>query len=170
MTVNGDDLLINRSFGYDIRHYSLSNMRLVRPASTYLDHRRISVTTIRLNSNRILALAIAIDEQQMIDLVNLNTDRLLHRVCLPAGENILYPVDLNNNGQWFAKTCTPGVHVGHVLISADGQVTKLNLFPRQDNFVRSLRISPDNRRLLVGRQHCLEIYQPFTSLLPYSID
>jgi len=166
MAVDGDDLLINRSFGYDIRRYSLSKFYLVQSPRAYLEIQNICVTTIRLNSNKILALAISIGKQQMIDLVNLNTDRLIHRVHFDSGENILYPVNLHNNGQWFAKTCIPYVDIGHCLISSDGHITRLKLFPNQDNFIRSLCISPDNRWLLVVRQHALELYQPCTSLLP----
>jgi hypothetical protein len=166
MAVDGDDLLINRSFGYDIRRYSLSNLCLVQSPRAYLESQNICVTTIRLNSNKILALAISIGKQQMIDVVNLNTDQLLHRIHFGSGENISYPIDLHNNGQWFAKTCIPCVNIGHCLISSDGQVTRLTLFPNQDNFIRSLCMSPDSRWLLIVRQHALELYQPCTSLLP----
>jgi len=160
MAVDGDDLLINRSFGNDIRRYSLSNLSLVQSSHTYLENQNICVTTIRLNANKILALAISIGKQQMIDLVNLNTNQLIHRIHFDSGENILYPTDLHYNGQWFAKTCTPYVNIGHCLISSDGQITRLTLFPNQDNFIRSLCMSPDNRWLLVVRQHALELYQP----------
>jgi hypothetical protein len=166
MAVDGDDLLINLSFGYDIRRYSLSNFRLVQSPHAYFETQNICVTTIRLNSNKILALAISIGKQQMIDLVNLNTDRLLHRIQFDSGENILYPIDLHNNGQWFAKTCIPYVDIGHCLISSDGQITRLKLFPNQDNFIRSLCMSPDNRWLVIVRQHALELYQPCKSLKP----
>ena len=166
MAVDGDDLLINRSFGYDIRRYSLTNFNLAQSPRAYLESEHISVTTIRLNSKKILALAISVGERQMIDLVNLNTDRLIRRVTLDSNENLLYPIDLHNSGQWFAKTCIPCVNISHCLISSEGHVTRLTLFPHQDNFIRSLRMSADNRWLLVGRQHALEIYQPYTSLLP----
>lgn len=166
MAVDGDDLLINRSFGYDIRRYSLTNFSLAQSPRAYLESEHISVTTIRLNSKKILALAISVGERQMIDLVNLNTDRLIRRVTLDSKENLLYPIDLHNSGQWFAKTCIPCVNISHCLISSEGHVARLTLFPHQDNFIRSLRMSADNRWLLVGRQHALEIYQPYTSLLP----
>ncbi|CAF0837810.1 unnamed protein product [Rotaria sordida] len=159
MAVDGDDLLINRSFGYDIRRYSLTNFNLVQSPRAYRESENICVTTIRLNSNKILALAISISKQQMIDLVNLNTDQLIHRINFNTGENILYPIDLHNHGQWFVKTCTPYVNIGHCLISLNGQITRLTLFPNQDNFIRSLCTSPDYRWLLVGRQHALELYQ-----------
>jgi len=170
MAVDGDDLLINRSFGYDIRRYSLSNFRLIQSPRTYLETQNTCVTTIRLNSNKILALAISIGKQQMIDLVNLNTDRLIHRIKFDSNENILYPIDLHNNGQWFTKTCIPCVNIGHCLISSEGQITRLKLFPNQDNFIRSLCITPDNRWLLVSRQHALELYQPCSSFLPLMKD
>ncbi|CAF0723637.1 unnamed protein product [Rotaria sp. Silwood1] len=163
MAVDGDDLLINRSFGYDIRRYSLTNFSLVQSPRAYIESENICVTTIRLNSNKILALAISIGKQQMIDLVNLNTDQLIHRINSNTGENILYPIDLHNNGQWFAKTCIPCVNIGHCLISSNGQIIRLKLFPNQDNFIRSICTSPDNRWLLVGRQHALELYQPCIS-------
>ncbi|CAF2310358.1 unnamed protein product [Rotaria sp. Silwood2] len=163
MAIDGDDLLINRSFGYDIRRYSLTNFSLVQSPRTYIENENICVTTIRLNSNKILALAISIGKQQMIDLVNLNTDQLIHRINFNTGENILYPIDLHNNGQWFAKTCIPCVNISHCLISSNGQVTRLTLFPNQDNFIRSLCTSPDSRWLLVSRQHALELYQPCIS-------
>jgi hypothetical protein len=166
MAIDGDDLLINRSFGYDIRRYSLSNLSLVQSPRAYVKSQNICVTTIRLNSHKILALAISIGKQQIIDLVHLNTDRLIHRIHLDSGENILYPIDLHNNGQWFAKTCTPCVNIGHCLISSNGIITRLTLFPQQDNFIRSLCMSPDNRWLLVVRQHALELYQPCTPVLP----
>lgn len=166
MAVDGDDLLINRSFGHDIRRYSLSNLRPVQSPRVYFNEQTISVTTIRLNSNKILALAISLGKKQMIDLVNLNTDRLIHRISFDSNENILYPVNLHNNGQWFAKTCVPCMDIGHCLISSEGIITRLTLFPHQDNFIRSLCIAPDNRWLLVSRQHALELYQPCSSFLP----
>lgn len=159
MAIDGDDLLINRSFGYDIRRYSLSNFCLVQSPSAYLESQNICVTTIRLNSNKVLALAVSIGQQQMIDLVNLNTDRLIHRVMFDSGENIFYPINLHTNGQWFAKTSVPCVNIGHCFISSNGQITRLKLFPNQDSFIRSLCISPDNRWLVVSRQHALELYQ-----------
>ncbi|CAF1380663.1 unnamed protein product [Adineta ricciae] len=165
MAVDGDDLLINRSFGCDLRRYSLSKVSLVEPPRPYSNIENLSVTTIRLNSNKILALAISIGKKQMIDLVNLNSEQLLHRIHMDTNENILYPVNLHNNGQWFAKTCTPCVNIGHCLISADGQVTRLALFPNQDNFIRSFSMSPDNRWLAISRQHVLELYQPCSSFL-----
>jgi hypothetical protein len=158
MTINGDDLLINRSFGYDLRRYSLSNFNLIQLPRVYKEHKDICVTTIRLNSNKILALAISIGEKQMIDLVHLNTNQLLHQIKLDLNENILYPIDLHFNGIWFAKTCIPCVNIGHCLISSDGQITRLQLFSNQDNFIRSLRISYDNRWLLIARQYALELY------------
>jgi hypothetical protein len=45
-------------------------------------------------------------------------------------------------------------------------ITRLTLFPDQDNFIRSLSMSPDNRWLLVVRQHALELYQPCIPVLP----
>ena len=170
MAVDGEDLLINRSFGYDIRRYSLVNFSLAQSPRAYLETDHICVTTIQLNSKKILALAISIGDRQMIDLVNLNTDRLIRRITLDSNENLLYPIDLQNSGQWFAKTCVPCVNISHCLISSEGQVTRLNLFPHQDNFIRSLRMSADNRWLLVGRQHALELYHPYTSLLPLVTD
>ena len=164
MAIEGDDLLINRSFGYDIRRYSLEKFCLVQSPRTYLENQNTCVTNIRLNSEKILALAVSIGKQQMIDLVNLNTDHLIQRINFNSHENILYPIDLHNNGQWFAKTCIPCVNIGHCLISSDGRITRLTLFPNQDNFIRSLSISPDNRWLLIGRQHALELYRPCTSL------
>jgi hypothetical protein len=166
MTVDDDDLIINRSFGYDLRRYSLTKLALIQSPRIYQESQSISVTNLRLNSKKILALAISIGQQQMIDLVNLHTDRLLHRIALDTTENISYPIDLHNNGQWFAKTCRPCVNIGHCFISFDGQIRRLTLFPQQDNFIRSLRMSSDNRWLLVARQHALEFYQPYTSLLP----
>lgn len=166
MAVDGNDLLINRSFGYDIRRYSLSNFSLVQSPRVYLESQNICVTTIRLNSNKILALAVSLDKHQMIDLVNLNTNQLIHRIRLNSDVNILYPIDLRNNGQWFAKTCIPCVNIGHCLISPDGQITRLTLFPHEDNFIRSLCVSPDNQWLLVSRQNALELYQLCRSLLP----
>lgn len=164
MAIDGDDLLINRSFGYDIRRYSLSNFSLIQASRIYTKSQNTCVTTIRLNCNKILALAISIGKQQMIDLVHLNTDRLIYRIQLGSGENILYPIDLHHNGEWFAKTCVPCVNIGHCLISPNGQLTRLTLFPHQDNFIRSLCISPDNRWLLVVRQHALEFYRPCAPL------
>ncbi|UJR25995.1 hypothetical protein I4U23_007342 [Adineta vaga] len=166
MAVDGDDLIINRSFGYDLRYYSLSKLSLVQSSRSYIHGEDLSVTTIRLNSNKILALAISIGKKQMIDLVNLNTDQFLYRIQMDSNENILYPVNLHNNGQWFAKTCTPCVNIGHCLISSDGQVTRLRLFHNQDNFIRSFSMSPDNRWLVISRQHVLEVYQPCSSFLP----
>lgn len=167
MAVDGDDLLINRSFGYDIRRYSLSNFCLIQSPRAYLETRNTCVTIIRLNSNKILALAISIGKKQMIDLVNLNTDQFLYRIKFDSDENILYPIDLHNNEQqWFAKTCLPSVDIGHCLISSNGQITRLTLFPNQDNFIRSLCMSPDYRWLVVVRQRALEIYQLCTSILP----
>ncbi|CAF2610512.1 unnamed protein product [Rotaria sp. Silwood2] len=158
MTVDGDDLLINRSFGYDLRHYSLSNFNLLQSLRVYKDNKDICITTIRLNSNKILALAISIGEKQMIDLIHLNTNQLIHRIKLDLNENISYPIDLHCHGLWFAKTCIPYVNIGHCLITSDGQIVRLKLFSNQDNFIRSLRITDDNKWLLIGRQHALELY------------
>jgi hypothetical protein len=155
MTVNGDDLIINRSFGNDLRRYSLSNYNLI--SLPHLD-KDLCVTTIQLNSKKILALAISIGEKQMIDLIGLNSNQYLHRIKLDLNENILYPIDLHFNGIWFAKTCIPCVNIGHCLISSDGQITRLKLFSNQDNFIRSIRIGYDNRWLLIARQYALEIY------------
>ena len=59
-------------------------------------------------------------------------------------------IDLHNNGQWFARTCTSCENIGHCFISSDGHITRLTLFPDQDNFIRSLCMSSDNRWLLVS--------------------
>ena len=161
MTINGDDLLINRSFGCDLRHYSLSTFRLVQPFRVYLERQGVCVTTIRLNAKKVLALAIAIGEQQMIDLIHLNTHQLIRRIQCGSSENIFYPVDLHFNGLWFAKTSMPYVNIGHSLISTDGDLTRLKLFSHQDNFIRALKVSDDRRWVLVGRQHALELYSLF---------
>jgi hypothetical protein len=165
MTVNGDDLLINRSFGYDLRRYSLTNFHFIQSSYVYKDNKDLCITTIRLNSNKILALAISIGEKQMIDLINLNTDQLIHRIKFDLNENILYPIDLHFNGLWFAKTCIPYVNIGHCLISSDGEIKRLKLFSNQDNFIRSFRLSYDNKWLLIGRQHALELYSLSNSIL-----
>jgi hypothetical protein len=94
----------------------------------------------------------------MIDLIHLNTDQFLYRIQFDLNENILYPIDLHFHGLWFAKTCIPYVNIGHCLISSNGQITRLKLFSNQDNFIRSLRLSYDNKWLLIGRQHVLELY------------
>lgn len=164
MTVNGDDLLINRCFGYNIRRYKLSNLSLVQTPRAYTNNREICITNIRLNSKKILALAIAFGRKQFIDLVKLNTDELLYRIHFNSNENILYPVDLRDHSQWFAKTCIPNTDIGHCLISSTGQITRLRLFPNQDNFIRIFCLSVDNRWLGIVRQNTLEIYQPCTSL------
>jgi len=158
MTINGDDLIINRSFGYDLHRYSLSNFHLIQSLSVYKQIKTICITTIRLNSNKILALAISMNERQMIDLVHLNTDRLLHRIKFDFNENISYPVDLHINGWWFAKTSIPDVNIGHCVITSDGQIIRLKLFTNQDNFIRSLRISYDKKLVVIGRQYALELY------------
>jgi len=158
MTINGDDLLINRSFGDDLRRYSLSNFNLIQSPRVYKETKDLCITTIQLNSNKILALAISIGEKQMIDLIHLNTDQFLYRIQFDLNENILYPIDLHFHGLWFAKTCIPYVNIGHCLISSNGQITRLKLFSNQDNFIRSLRLSYDNKWLLIGRQHVLELY------------
>jgi hypothetical protein len=165
MTVNGDDLLINRSFGYDLRRYSLSKLTLIQSPRIYVESKDLCVTTIGLDSNKILALGISIAEKQMVDLINLNTNQFLHRIKFDTNENILYPIDLHFNGLWFAKTCIPYVNIGHCLISSDGQITRLKLFSNQDNFIRSFRISHDKKWLLVGRQHALEVYSLFNSVM-----
>jgi len=165
MTVNGDDLLINRSFGYDLRRYSLSNFHFIQSSNVYKDNNDLCITTIRLNSNKILALAISIGEKQMIDLININTDQLIHRIKFDLNENILYPIDLHFNGLWFAKTCIPYVNIGHCLITSDGEIKRLKLFSNQDNFIRSFRLSYDNKWLLIGRQHALELYSLSNSIL-----
>ncbi|CAF0969872.1 unnamed protein product [Adineta steineri] len=166
MAVDGDDLIINRCFGSDIRRYSLANFSLVQSPYAYANGENLSVTNIRLNSNKILALAISINTKQMIDLVQLKTNKLIRRISFDSNENILYPINLHNNGQWFAKTCIPCVNIGHCLISSEGQITRLTLFPDQDNFIRSICMSPDNRWLIVSRQHSIELYQPCSSFLP----
>ncbi|CAF3017482.1 unnamed protein product [Rotaria socialis] len=158
MTVNGDDLLINHSFGHDLRRYCLSNLNLLQSSRVYEEYKDICITTIQLNSKKILALAISIGEKQMIDLINLNTDKIIHRIKLDLNENILYPINLHFQGLWFAKTCVPYVNIGHCLIASDGQIARLKLFSNQDNFIRSLRMTDDQRWLLIGRQHALEIY------------
>lgn len=158
MTVNGDDLLINRSFGTDLRHYSLSSFNTLPLPNVYKETTNLYITTIRLNSDKILALEISIGDKQMIDLVQLNTGQLLHRIKLDLNENILYPADLHSHGLWFAKTCIPYVNIGHCLISSNGEIIRLKLFSNQDNFIRSLRMTSDNRWLLIGRQHALELY------------
>ncbi|CAF4976714.1 unnamed protein product [Rotaria sp. Silwood1] len=158
MTVNGDDLLINRSFGYDLRRYSLLNFNLLQSPHIYKNIKEICITTIRLNSNKILALAISINDKQMIDLIHLNTNQLIHRIKLDFNENISYPIDLHYHGLWFAKTCIPYINIGHCLITSNGQIIRLKLFSNQDNFIRSLRMTDDNRWLLIGRQYALELY------------
>ncbi|CAF3861301.1 unnamed protein product [Rotaria sordida] len=165
MAVNGDDLLINRSFGYDLRRYSLVNFNLLQSPHVYKEKKDLCITTIQLNSNKILALAISIGEKQMIDFIHLNTDELIHRIKLDFNENISYPIDLHCHGLWFAKTCIPYVNIGHCLITSDGQIVRLKLFSNQDNFIRSLRITDDNRWLLIGRQHALELYSLSNNML-----
>lgn len=164
MANDGNDLLINRSFGYNIRRYALSNFTLVQSPRAYTDNPNICITNIRLNSKKVLALAIAFGKKQFIDLVHLNTDRLISRIHLHSNENILYPIDLHEHGQWFAKTCIPNVSIGHCLVSSNGRITRLTLFPQQDNFIRTFCLSSDNRWLGIVRQHTLELYQPCTSL------
>lgn len=166
MAADDDDLLINRSFGQDIRQYSLSQLSSVESVRIYSEQDKVCVTNIQLNSKKILALSISIGKQQMIDLFDLKTNQLLNRISLKNDENILYPVNFHDNNQWFAKTCIPCANIGHCLISSDGHITRLNLFPNQDNFIRSIRLSSDRRWLIVCRQYALEIYQPYTSILP----
>ena len=166
MTADDDDLLINRSFGHDLRRYSLSQLRQTQTLRIYPDNENICVTNVRLNSKKILALAISIGKHQMIDLFDLNNERLIRRITLESNENILYPIDLHDGSQWFAKTCTPCVNIGHCLFSNDGQITRLTLFPNQDNFIRAIRLSSDHRWLLICRKYSVEIYQPYTSMLP----
>ena len=158
MTINGDDLLINRSFGKELNHHSLSNPRLVRTLRVYKEGSQICVTTIQLNSKKILALAVTMDEKQMIDFFHLNSKQFLRRIALDANEHLFYPIDVHSHGQWFAKSSIPCVNIGHCLISSDGQVIRLKLFSEQDNFIRSLKISDDQKWLLIGRQHALELY------------
>ncbi|CAF0777539.1 unnamed protein product [Adineta steineri] len=158
MAVNGNDLIINRSFGYDLNRYSLSNFDRIQSLDVYKENKNICVTTMRLNSNKILALSISINDKQMIDLVNLKTNALIHRIKFDLNENISYPIDLHFNGLWFAKTSIPYVNIGHCLITSDGQIIRLKLFSNQDNFIRSLRISYDKKWLLIGRQYALELY------------
>jgi hypothetical protein len=165
MTVNGDDLIINRSFGDDLRRYSLSNYNRLPSPHVYKENQDVCVTTIRLNSKKILALAISIGEKQMIDLIDLNTNQFLHRIQLDFNENLSYPIDLHFNGLWFAKTSIPYVNIGHCLISSDGQIKRLKLFTNQDNFIRSFRLSYDRKWLLIGRQHALELYSLTNSVL-----
>lgn len=164
MAVNGNDLLINRCFGYDIRRYKLSNLSLVQSPRAYTKNREICITNIRLNSEKVLALAIAFGKKQFIDLVQLNTDQLLYRIHSKSNENILYPVDLHDHSQWFAKTCIPNTNIGHCLVSSNGQIIRLKLFPNQDNFIRIFCMSAGHRWLGIVRQNTLEIYQPCTSL------
>ena len=165
MTINGDDLIINRSFGYDLYRYSLTNFRQLSSPHVYKDMKNLCITTIRLNSNKILALAVSLGEKQMIDFFHLNTDQFLYRIQLDLNENILYPIDLHINGYWFAKTCIPYVNIGHCLISPDGQILRLKLFTSQDNFIRSLRLSSDRKWLVIGRQYALELYSLTNSVL-----
>ncbi|CAF4103332.1 unnamed protein product, partial [Rotaria sp. Silwood1] len=148
----------NRSFGYDLRPYSLLNFNLLQSPHIYKNIKEICITTIRLNSNKILALAISINDKQMIDLIHLNTNQLIHRIKLDFNENISYPIDLHCHGLWFAKTCIPYINIGHCLITSNGQIIRLKLFSNQDNFIRSLRMTDDNRWLLIGRQYALELY------------
>ena len=165
MTINGDDLLINRSFGDDLRRYSLSNYHLLPSPRVHREQETMSITTIRLNSSKILALAVCIGDKQMIDLMHLSTDQFLHRIRLDFNENLSYPIDLHFHGFWFAKTCIPYVNIGHCLISSDGQMTRLKLFTNQDNFIRSLRVNAEKKWLLIGRQHALELYSLTNSVL-----
>ncbi|UJR22924.1 hypothetical protein I4U23_025952 [Adineta vaga] len=158
MTVNGNDLIINRSFGSDVYRYSLTNYEFIQSLYVYKGSRNICITTIQLNSNKILALAISIQAKQMIDLVQLSTEQILHRIQLDSNENLSYPIDLHVNGYWFAKTSIPNVNIGHCLITSDGQILRLKLFSHQDNFIRSLRINDEKKWLLVGRQYALELY------------
>ena len=158
MTSNGDDLLINRSFGKDLTHYSLANPRLVRSLRVYKESTPICVTTIQLNSKKILALAVCLHEKQMIDFFHLNAKQLLRRLALDQNEHIFYPIDVHSHGQWFAKTSLPGVNIGHCLISSDGRIIRLKLFSEQNNFIRSLKISDDQKWLLIDRQQALELY------------
>ena len=158
MTVNGTDLIINRSFGSDVRRYSLKTYEFLQSLCVYKGQKHICVTTIRLNSNKILALAISTQAKQMIDLVQLSTEQILHRIQLDANENLSYPVDLRLHGYWFAKTSIPNVDIGHCLITPDGQILRLQLFSHQDNFIRSLRINDERKWLVIGRQYALEVY------------
>ncbi|CAF1648475.1 unnamed protein product [Adineta ricciae] len=158
MTVNGTDLIINRSFGSNVCRYSLKTYEFLQSLCVYKGQKSICVTTIRLNSNKILALAISIQAKQMIDLVQLSTEQILHRIQLDANENLSYPVDLHFHGYWFAKTSIPNVDIGHCLITPNGQILRLLLFSHQDNFIRSLRINNERKWLVVGRQYALELY------------
>ena len=166
MTINGDDFLINRSFGDDLRRYSLSNYQpLPSPHVHRGQETTMSITTIQLNSSKILALAVCIADKQMIDLIHLPSDQFLHRIKLDFNENLSYPIDLHFHGYWFAKTCIPYVNIGHCLIGSDGEITRLKLFSQQDNFIRSLRVNPEKKWLLIGRQHALELYSLTNSVL-----
>src|SRR4051812_32334026 len=98
MTINGDDLLINRSFGDDLRRYSLSNYQLVPSPHVHREQETMSITTIQLNSSKILALAVCIGDKQMLDLIHLPTDQFLHRIKLDFNENLSYPIDLHFHG------------------------------------------------------------------------
>lgn len=158
MTVNGDDLVINRSFGDDLRHYSLKNLQSFSTIHVYKDKTDMCITTIQLNSNKILALSVTIGEKQVLDFIHLPTEQFLYRIQFDSNENISYPIDLHTNGLWFGKTCQPYVNIGQCLITSDGQIKRLKLFTEQDNFIRSLRISFDRKWLILGRQHALEIY------------
>lgn len=88
----------------------------------------------------------------MIDLINPN-------------ENILYPTDLHNNGQWFAKICLTSLNAVYCLISSNEQITRVIFFPNQDSLICSLCVSSNHQWLIVIRQHALEIYQLCTSLI-----
>lgn len=158
MTVNGDDLIINRAFGDDLRRYSLTNFSLLQPPRVYKDYKNICITTVQLNSQKILAVSISIGDKQMIDLISLNKDQIVHRINLGINENISYPIDLHFHGLWFAKTCIPYVNIGHCLVTSDGQITRLKLFSSQDNFIRSFRMTYDHKWLLIGRQYAFELY------------
>lgn len=158
MTIDGKDLLINRSFGRDLRQFSLTNFKFVRKIRLHDDRVDVRVTTIQLNSKKILAVTIDIDQQQMIDFFSLNADRWIRRISLGSNEHVFYPIDLHSNGLWFAKTLKPSVNIGHCLISSDGQINRLTLFSDQDNFIRSFKISPDQKHVLIARQYRLELY------------
>ena len=158
MTADGEDLIINRSFGRDLRHYSLSTLKLDRILQPYEQNLDICVTTIQLNSKKILAMAICLNGKQMIDLFHLKLNRLIRRVSLNSNEHLFYPVDIRRHSQWFVKTTVPSVNIGHGLLMANGEIQRLKLFSNQDNFIRSLRVSCDQKYLLIARQNQLELY------------
>lgn len=158
MAIDGDDLLINRSFGLDLRHYSLNHFRLVRSFRVYKENIHVCVTSIGLNSRKIVALAVSLNEKQFIDFIQLHSQEFLRRIALDTNEHIFYPINMHIHGQWFAKSSIPYVNIGHCLLSPDGQMIRLKLFSDQDNFIRSLKVNENRKWLAIGRQNALELY------------